>query len=683
MAESLYTQAGIIRFYDGTVIAIERQEYSPDGLTYWEEKFNPDNHLSTIDGITPVNGHKYKRVMHSGDIDWQLPYKIVAETPEFQINKSGDLEWKFEDETEWKFLISGEDLKGEQGIPGKQGVPGEGYHIDIYGFYQNRPDCSESLSSCSTCNPSNSVANNSVTFMSLGDGVLVLTNTLIAAGNVVVDGITYSHFSNDLITWSPISGSIVDFEARYLAIDGTGVVYTDMRTEDYYVTRGLVYICAEGNWTLMQLPTPSYMVGEAMGSTNIGFLDNFVTPSINNIAGTIGLEAGLLSIIEQSITENAFNQNTFGDGISILTPMAKPQITVGDFIGFGLNAYISTTDLLNDIQVNVLDLIGNGLIDQAGISVDGEIRNLLRVDPSELVSNGSGIIIANQPDGYDDFVVNLGNGLLLDTSSPQAITINVDNNSLIVDAANLRIHDYTGTTTGVTLAHLNPDVADVNRGLELDLLNGLFVKADLLTIGFNTNSQLEVPVYGITGDRLNANVVAPLKGIELISNMLGIRIDPNYFAFDGIGALTFLPTANLSVTSIVPILGVTVLDTVRDDVQFNLSDGTGTIANMTSDPGTDVITMDIDIDEAWLEARVQAIIDAGSTTTYWDALQRNSGDPSTIEQYIDSLNHLVENYDYHGDVNINDTEGIVLIASDGSRWRLIVDAQGNLDTISA
>ena len=681
MAESLYTQAGIIRFYDSTLIAIEQQEYSPDGLSNWETVFNPNDHLSTLDGVTPIDGHKYKRVMHSGDTDWQLPYKIVAETPEFRVTATA-FEWKFEDATTWIHLFYLEDVQGDAGEQGEQGIQGEGFHIDLYGFYQARPDCSDSLSTCSSCNQAASSSSTAITFMSLGDGTLVLTATLIAAGTVTVDLVAYSHYSNDLITWVALTAGIVDFEARYLATDGTGATWTDMQTENYYGTQGVVYVCAEGNWTVLtNVATPSYMVGEATGSTNIGFLDNFVTTSANNLSATISLDSGLLEVIEQSLTENALIQTMFGDGIEILTPMAKPQVNASDFAGFGLANYTSDADSLDDIQVDMSALILDGLSSQAGVSADGETHTQAFVDVTDLINNTSFLIAAANPtpDTFNDLYVNIGDGLISDGATPIAITIDVDDLSLMVDSASLRVKPYAAGNDGIMLQHLNPDVIWANRGLGLDLANGLYTRIDSSTIGYDGSGQLEIITNGVTGDRLNDNVADNTAGIEVLNDTLVVKVDGVTIDFDGSGQLYVASPAGNVVNTIIVNDSGTPGNTVESDVTLRLEQGTGMVTAISAVSVTDIITMDVAVDTVWLEAQIDARIALGATT-YWGALERTGIDSTTIEAYITGLNHVVLETLYNN-ITVSSASGLIITASSGENYRLIVDANGNLDTV--
>ncbi|MCP4255509.1 MAG: hypothetical protein GY775_19310 [Candidatus Scalindua sp.] len=683
MGNSYYTDDGIIKFYDGTIIAIEDQEYSPDGINNWEKTFNPNDHISSLDGVTPIKGHVYKRVKHSGDIDFQLPYRIVPEGVEMRT-LNGELQYKLsgEDDSEWKSIFDLTTLQGEDGEKGEQGIPGEGFHIDIYGYYKDRPDCSGSLSAsnCNSCNPGNNTSNEAVTFMSLGDGYLELTQALITAGTVTVDSVAYTHFSNDLNTWTPLTGGIVDFKARYLATNGTGAVYTDMRTENYYNTQGIVYICADGNWiVLTNIATPSYQVGESTGSTNIGYLDNFINAALTNfVPDTIGLNAdGKLEVAEQSINETSFIQTTFGDGLDIPAATDKPQLKVSDVAGFGLLSYTSTANSLDDLQVLVDPLLGNGLGVQTGIAVDGETANLAQVDLTQLINNNSGLKTVVQGDTFNDLEVNLGDGLKLDGGTPQAITVNVDDSSLEVNATNLHVKPYSTGNDGILTAHLNPDVIYSNRGLALDTTNGLYALVDASTVGYNGTGQLEIPLNGVTGDRLNDNTADNTKGLEVSNDMLTVKVDSSTIGFNGSGQLTYTGAAGQLVSSI-----TAGGSTLRDDIIFTTTSTDGSIDSTltgTVDPGSDTMVLDIQVDTTWLDNYIT--LNHPASATAWGAITGTITNQTDLVSYISGLNHVVLDT-YYNNAQISSTHGLVVKAVSGEEYRVIVDANGNLDTAS-
>lgn len=675
----LTTDNGLIRFYDGTIIAIEMQEYSADGTTNWEETFNPNDHISTLDGVTNLEGHKYKRVKHSEDTDFQLPYKIVAETPEFRVN-GYNFEWKFEDETTWTLLLDLETLKGDTGNQGDKGIPGEGFHIDGYGFYQTRPTSSSE----------------GTTFMSLGDGTLKLTTALIGAGTVTVDLVAYSHFSNDLITWTALTAGILDFQARYLATDGTGAVYTDMQTEDYYGSRGVVYLYSQGVWTVNQnVATPSYQVGEASLSSNIGYLDNFVLTSANNLAGTISIDAGKLEVIEQSITEDALNQTVAGDGLDIPSPMDPIEIEAEDFAGFGLATYASVADSEVDIQVNMANLVTDGLGTAAAGTVDGETRTQAYVDVTDIINTASFLVAGANPvpDGFNDLTVNIGYGLVSDSGGTEAITLDVDDLSLVVDVDSVRVKEFAAGNDGILPGHLNPNIIHAARGVALDSVEGLSVMVDAVTINNLGPGSLQVMDHGITGVKLNSDVVEPLKGLAYSADQLSVLVDGSSIDFNGLGQLEF--TGNIStaiaassdivIKSLIAKDNAIVGATVHDDVTFQVNDGTGTVGNISADAPSDTLTVSVDIDEAWLTAWLISYPPAAATTSWVDiTLGAGVASNTDLVDYIDSLTHTVLDT-YYGTTKIKSqapNAGIILKSVGNNEFQLIVDNNGNLDTVA-
>lgn len=684
----LQSYNGIIRFYDGTVIAIEDQEYSADGKYNWEKIFNPNSHLSTLDGVTVIDGHRYKRVKHSGDTNYQLPYKIIPDEPVFRVSNLV-LQYKLETEedTEYKDLLDLSELQGDDGEKGETGIPGEGWHIDTVGYITTRPNCCGNeipSSGCQSCNTStNDTSYGYSTFLSLGDGNLILTSALISAGSVVVDSVTYTYFSNDLITWTAISSGIIDFQARYLATSSTGAVYTDMRTENYYSSRGVVYVCADGVWTILtNVATPSYMVGERAGSSNIGFVNNFIDDTLLTfIPNTVGMNTnGILEIGQESLDNTSFTSNVFGYGLDYSSGSAV-EVDPSDFIGFGLTSYIADSDSKEKIQVAITDLLGDGTISQSGIVVDGETHNLIGINVNDIINNDSGLIANAQVDTFYDLSVNLGNGLLLDGDTPQAITIDVDDLSLMVDSDSIRVKPYTTGNDGILRTHLNPDIVWDNKGVGFDTAHGLYARIDNSTVGYDGSGNLEVPLYGITGDRLNTNVADNTKGLEVNSEKLIVKVDGTTIDFDGSGQLTVLSSLPNNLT------GITVNDngvsgnTVRDEVILRLNEGAGIQSSISAVTSTDYITMEVAVDTAWLTAQIDARIALGAGTIYWGTLGYSSGDSTTIEGYITSLNHVVKDT-WYNNTQINTTNGLVLRSVGGNTFKVIVDDQGNLDTVS-
>lgn len=684
----LSTNNGIIRFYDGTVIAIEVRQYSANGIDNWEPIFNPAPHVSQLDGVTQLPGHLYTRVKHTGDVDFQLPYRIIPQ--DIQMQADGyNLEYKLEDDTEWTFLYDLSILKGEDGEDGERGPQGEGINIDEVGYYKLRRDCSSGLvSSCTSCNNTGS-SNVPYLFLSIGDGLIELDSTIIAAGNVTVGLVVYSHFSHDLVTWTAISSANAGQEVRYLATDGTGAVYTDMRDEDYYSTRGKVYVCADGKWTLFSdLTAPSYQIAETVGSTNIGYLDNFIlTGAAGYLSGTIGLNSGKLEIIEETIDETALVQTTFGDGIEINVAQAKPRIASTDFSGFGLDTYTSTADSLVDIQVDISTLILDGLSSATGVSVDGETHNQAYVNVTDLLNNDSFIIAGANPvpDGYNDLFVNIGDGLEGDGGAPQAIKVKADELSLEVNASDLHIKTYAAGNDGILASYLNPNVANTNAGLLVNNSTGIEIVPDSVngSLGFSGTGELEVPVNAIQGIHIADNICSNNHGLEVNTDALRVKVDGTSIGFNGSGELEFTGDISSVITAStdVVIKSITTNDngvsgnTVRDDVIFRVNDGTGITANIVADTPSDTITLDMQFDTAWGDARYAL---AGSVGTTWGSITGIITNQADLVAYIGGLNHVVIDTLY-GNATIKST-GLWLRSPGGTEYRLIVDDNGNLDT---
>lgn len=619
---------GVIRFYDGTIIAIEDQEYSADGLTNWEKTFNPNDHISTLDGVTNLGGHKYKRVKHSGDTSFQLPYRITPQTPEFQVTET-ELQWRFEDELTWNTLLSLVELQGETGETGEQGIPGEGWMLDRVGYFINRGDCCASgvTNNCNSCNPLSSGTMSYQTFLSLGDGRIALTSAIILAGSIVVDTITYTHYSDDGITWNAISSAAQDHEAQYLATSVAGAGAIDLHNTDYYVTRGKVYVCADNRWTeLTNVATPSYMLKESAASTHIGFMDSYISAAGLAFDDTIGLINNHLGIIEQSITEDLLAQTIVGDGLIIDTPGDKPRVDVTEFAGFGLASYISTGDGSVDLQVLVSDIIGNGMAADSQASADGEVRELARVNINELIdtlvpaeytglatSTTLGIV---ETDGYDNLYVNTGWGL---ARAANGVNVIADELTILADTLTaITLAETDSATLGVQAKHIHANVVDALFGLEKDgtTTGSLRARVDGSTIGFDPTGHIFIPDNGVTGDKLNDDTADNTRGLEILNDMMVVKVDGVSINFNGSGELeiptTYFTTElqNNAVTRLtsggIETYGEVQLITTVNDTLGMFALGITATHNPASDDFLDFV---FDFDETVFTTNVQSIVD--------------------------------------------------------------------------
>ena len=696
------TNDGIIRFYDGTIIAIETREYSADGKYNWEKIFNPFSHISTLDNITELSGHEYTRVKHTGDTVFQLPYRMIPKEPIFRVNL-GLLEWKFieEDDSEFKLLLDTETLRGVDGIKGDQGIKGDGINIDEVGYYLTRRDCCSTITAntCSTCNPSDDTNIIPYLFLSLGDG----------AKEIVIGDVGKYKRCNSTDPWIQISSTDIGTLCRYIATDAIGTGEIDYRLQDTLTTRGKVYICADGIWTeFISLNVPVYMVGESTGSSNIGYLDHFILALQNALIGTITIQNGKLEIVEESINETAFNEDTFGDGIDIPTAQDKPEIQVEDFIGFGLRNYTSDIDLKENIQVFIDDFISDGLIseDDSFNQVDGEDRNLIRINVDDFISPTTSVFTGLQTstdasivetDGFDNIYIKPGDAITIDGDG---VNVTADELSLTSDNLDfIKVYETDSNTLGIQAKHIHKNAVDELKGLQKanDTTGSIEIKPDSLrgSIGFNGNGDIHIPDNAILGVHLNDDTTDNNKGVEIINDMITVKVDGTSINFNGSGELFFTgdlaavisATTDVVIKSITPSDNGAIGDTVRDNVIFRLNDGLGTIANITGDSATDILTSSINIDIVWLENFINSLL-VGGIPTYWGELEKSNTESITIEDFIDGLNH-VELDKWYNNIQISSGNtifagGLLIKSGDGSiTKRLIMDNNGNLDTVNA
>jgi hypothetical protein len=703
----LQTYNGLIRFYDGTIIAIEDQEYSANGLTFWEKTFNPNSHISTFDGVTLLDGHKYRRVKHSGDTNWQLPYRIVPKEPEFRIEE-GVFQWKFIEDTTWTDLLDTELLRGENGAKGDKGIPGDGLQIDAVGYIMLRPDCCGTLTTgCNSCNTSVSDTTVPYLFLSIGDGVLVLTTTLIGDGEVEVGGVTYTHFSNiDPLTgtpvWTAISSGINGFEVRYLATSSAGTVWTDMRNEDYYSSRGHVYVCADGRWAeFVDLNVPVYMVQETTGSTNIGYLDNFVDDYSPGVTATVDEcitinSDGKLSIIEHTITGNAFNDSAFSDGLNYTNGAVHDDyITVDaeDFTGYGLRVYTSDDDGWLDMQVYVQDFISDGLTYEATISIDGETRDKIIVNVDDIVSPTTGTdftglvtstdLSITETDGYDNIYVQPGDCILVDVDG---VNVVADELTIAADGeTELRVWETDSATKGIQNIHIHPNAVNENKGLYKDGQNSIEVLIEATTFGFNGDGEIYILDNAIHGNHLNDDTCDNTKGVEISNDMITVKVDGTTIDFNGSGELTVLPSSDNIVNTISLFLNGSLQGIVDGEVKWKYIDTNSISVSVAANPSTDIVDLSFDVNRAWVEDIIEEYITDPSLDVYWGTLGYSVGNPTlTIEDYITSLKHVELNR-WYTNMQISDgtgefvQSGLMVKSPVGRVFKLIVDDNGNFD----
>lgn len=559
---TVYPNNGIIRLYDGTLVYIEEVQYSPDGINNWESTFNPMDHISVLDNVTLIEGHKYRRVRHAGDTEFQIPSKWIPEDGQsamIQVTET-EIQWKLELDTIWNTLVLLEDLKGEQG---EQGVEGAGLTVNYAGVLDTRPSCDQALpGTCNTCNTSASALPSPTLFMSIGNHKIETAD--------VVDELTYWH-TLDGTTWTQTTNTHIGLVVLgWQATDGTGTasLTTNLLGQVMLFTatgltwaeaesKGKIYVCAESTWTpLTSVSSPTGYV-KANASDTLGYLE----AKIDDI--TIGLTNNKLHLKDGSVTKAKLATGIFTDGLDE-SDLTTVKAKVEDFAGFGLSSYTSDTNSEEDLQVIVDPLLSDGLVvDNVGVPTDGETYHRAKVDVNALINNNSGLISTTEADTFDDLQVNLGDGLEFSTDLVKAIKVDADELSLEVTTDHVHVKTYTSGNDGILASHLNPNVANTNKGLEVNNTSGTFVKVDNLTIGYDGTGNLEVPDNGITGDKLNNNVANNAKGIVVINDVLEIKPDNTSIEFSGTGELQVIDSY---ITNLIDGTFVSSLNTLQGDI---------------------------------------------------------------------------------------------------------------------
>lgn len=448
MTPYLNLQDGVLILYDGTVVYIDSVQYSADGLTYWENPpFNPNTHLFTGDGVTTVGGHKYRRVRLAGTTEWGLPEYIVAsDGKNIQLQVTDDyIQWAVEGSSTWTNLILLDDLKGSTGI---QGIPGEGMQIDRIGIFDTKGTCASNTSTNGTCCNGMTYVSGTIPYGSNG--------IFLSLGNHLLNDTddTGKYFSQDGITWTLYvsathkgqtavywNGTNISGLGAYTIL-GTNIVQGTTGGTD---TNGYLYTCVDGLWVLIKsIAANDHRLQETTGSTHIGYADSY-THIGGTITGvnTIGLHNGQFEIIDHSITTEKFNTTIFNDGLT--NTGTEIDVNSTEIVGYGTRAYTSTADGFKNIQVYPQDLTGDGIAYTNTATIDGEVRDKLRVKPSDLVTsvgtNYTGLQTSTERgiaevDGFDNIYVKQYDGLEITTNG---VGVKDDNLSLIADSTNLRV----------------------------------------------------------------------------------------------------------------------------------------------------------------------------------------------------------------------------------------------------
>lgn len=445
---------GVLRLVDGTVIAIVEIKYSPNSATGpWESKFNPYVHIAESGDGTTIEGHKWMKVRHAGDINFQAPMYINAEdgkTPEFRIN-SGYIQWGFADVADsWQDLIEIDSLKGEQGDQGPAGKGLEPTTTGYYGeFINSRP---APTSGCTSCNGSTTTTTGVYSVLSLGDGNHVIT----------ADDQSNSKFrSDDGITWIAIGLNDVGRTTRFIADDGLGTNYIDYRlTNTEYSSKGKLYVFnfATNNWVVLDGVTAStpQVAPSAAKEDQAGFMDSYES-------ATIGLDANDdLEVKDDSVDAVKLKAGTFTHGLDETGTDVK--VNPSDIAGYGLSTYTSDTTSEKKLQVLITELLSNGVTADSKADADGETAYTVMVNLADLINAFSGLETVVQGDGYLDLQVKAGDAIGVDGNG-----VNVKGDEVTIKASGLSsliLAPTDNNSKGVQAKHLHSNGVNENKGLK-------------------------------------------------------------------------------------------------------------------------------------------------------------------------------------------------------------------------
>lgn len=660
MANIVYPNAdGSVILYDGSTTFILDLEFSTNGLTYWESKYNSESHLYEEDGVTLLGPHKYLRFKKSGSVVWEQAAKFIGDNgdnPEFQI-EDDILQWKLSLEDDWIDLLDITTLKGETGDKGEMG---QGWSIDDAGALDIRPTCGSGAitgGSCNSCNP-NSSGSTLSTYLSIGNHRICETDW---------NG-TYYH-TLDNVTWTATTSANEGlYVLAWQASDGTGTDALTTNSQGYivalaslvspYDSTGRVYLCADNLWTeVMDITTPTGLV-KVSTNDSLTFIESKVDDvTIEAYDSNSDTFLDKVQVKDDGINENKIISTAIGDGLdggsgTIIT--ADPT----DFIGFGLREYTSDADGEEDVQVFVDDFIGDGLISYDDVinQADGEDRNLARVNVDDIISPTTAVLTGletstdagiTETDGFDNIYVKPGDCIEID---PNGVNVKADELTILADGlVEEKVAETDSNTLGIQAKHLHANTVNTNKGLQKDGLTtgSLEVKPDTTrgSIGFNGTGEAHVPDNGIQGLHLNDNTCDNTKGVEISNDTITVKVDDTTIQFNVSGELEIIESYLQGLIDAgVATLVVPGEASMVGDIIFNASNNNSLISLAVAGSGaTDgTVTFTTDVDESALTTFVTNIVNSIVTdaTTYArlkDILVAGSGITITPN---DSLNTL-------------------------------------------
>ena len=664
MATKIFSDAnGTIRLYDGTVVYVIEVQYSED-KSKWESRYYDTTHEYENDNTISIGPHKWMRIRHAGDVNFQEPWRINAEdgkSPELRI--SGDyIQWGYSDDADsWQNLIDTTTLKGEKGDTGPEG---KGIAVNAsswYGEFINKFP----TDSCTTgCNTSSTPSTGSFLVLSLGDGNHIITSADQTGGK-------YRSDTGETGTWLPIGVNDVGRTTRFIADDVNGTNYIDYRkTNTEYNSKGKVYAYADSMWTEMDgLTASNYLVAPSSAKLTEGkFMEDYAST-------TIGLDTNDdLEVKDASIGVAKFAANIFGHGLTLGTDL---DVTPSEFIGKGIKVYTATSDSEQHIQIDVAAVASNGLALDPINAVDGSAAEEFKVNVQDLYNSTSGLTHTTEADTYDDLKVKAGYATSVDVNGVNTVA---DETSLTVltDTTKVQVYPTDNNTKGIQALHLHYNTVNANKGLQkgngtqTDVLSALEVKVDDSAIAFNNNGQLEIKDDGVQGVHLNTDTCNTAAGIEVDSDKLKVKIESG-------GGLEFNGSGEIKVSD---------SDILTDNVVKSLNSKVNDVTLTSDNTGAtnSGITLSVNNSGAGIVAELATDLNTmksylGITSgTYAPLVHTHAiSDVTGLQTALDTKLTLGTTY---SNARIDATNGLQLYHSGSGKWfkLIVINQNGDLDT---
>lgn len=678
-----YFNKGVFVFENGDYIFIEEIQYSHDGQ-YWEESFIPYEHTDPRDATKTILGHKYRRVRHAGDDEFQLAEYIVAEdgqNPVFRVTSENLLQYKLilETDVEYKTLIDLNTLKGD---PGEQGAVGRGWAIDMAGYFYDRPLVMNTVNAwsttCNTCNPSVNIAigTSIATYLSIGDG-----------GHIVVANDVSSNYyrSFDGLTWIALTATDIGEVITWMADDNIGTGRVDFRTTDNLGTAGKVYVFYNGIWKLLfNVSVPFYKLAPNatyFSASNNGFYmeDYMSSIAIPTAIEMINPSGGnyKLDVKENGITLYHIDESIFQDGFKIVSEEVK--VSSRDFAGYGLTTYASIFDGEENIQIDLRQFIGNGLSFVTVTSTDGESADKLLVNPVDLVDiNLSGLTTFVNTDGYTDFKIRTAKGLFINTDGLNVLPDDLSIYTNTSDKVAIKPYDVGVSGSGILSTYLNPTVVNVLKGLLVDNTTGIEIKlsTDHTAIDFDSTG-IFITNHGIQGWHLDHNVANAATGAIVMNettDLLNVVVKAGGgLMIDGANGLA-IDTSNLSwINNVVNKIEVGGVDVDGDLVIVGDTSSDNYVKTYVTLLGQTIkVTPETNV--ANLTGLIRNVIENTEVGSHVHAISGITGLVAALAAKIEDAVVLGSN------AKISLADGIQLKSPNGTWYKLIVDDYGQLGT---